>query len=309
MKGFLITAVVVLCLAVGGTVYYAFMVMGERDELQAELTATQATLAATQQELVETKATLADTEATLTETEATLTATEEELAATTASFEAELASVQAELADTQEELSDIRMELASTRTALTTAESRNDRIQDDLDDTEEQLALAVETLNGLGITLFPSELCFDVKLADNPDAVNPTWAELKEFLLQDSTENHEYTAHVYDCSQFSRDLHNRAEAAGYRTAEVQVQFKGEIAGHALNAFLTSDYGLVYVDCTEAPDRIARVVLNKTYRSTASATFPPTKFRNNAWWDTLAMYYYIEASNGSQAVVSNIYIYW
>ncbi len=56
------------------------------------------------------------------------------------------------------------------------------------------------------------------------------------FLAQDRTETQRYIREEYDCSQFSRDLHNNAEAAGIRCAEVHVLFGNNEEGHALNAF-------------------------------------------------------------------------
>ena len=129
------------------------------------------------------------------------------------------------------------------------------------------------------------------------------------FLSQDHTEKHTYIIDVYDCSQFSRDVHNNAEAAGIRAAVVHVDFKNERIGHALNAFLTSDYGLVYVDCTEAPDRIARVKAGKEYRSVELYRITGTNIRNDYWWDTLSSYYVLDSSIWSYNVTSSIVIYW
>ncbi len=130
------------------------------------------------------------------------------------------------------------------------------------------------------------------------------------FLSQDRTETHSYTAGVYDCSQFSRDVHNNAETRGIRAAEVQVWFRNESTGHALNAFLTTDYGLVYVDCTEAPDTIARVKTGKEYRTVEVYGVTGANIRNDYWWDALGSYYYIPSSRTvGQQVTSNIKIYW
>ena len=100
---------------------------------------------------------------------------------------------------------------------------------------------------------------------------------------------------MYDCSQFSRDVYNNAEAAGIRAAVVHVESRNEVTGHASNAFLTTDYGLVYVDCTEAPDRIARVTAGKEYRSVEINRVTGTNARNDYWWDSLSRYYYIPSS--------------
>ncbi len=146
-------------------------------------------------------------------------------------------------------------------------------------------------------------------MIDNPKATNPTWAQLKAFLSQDQTEQHTYIKGVYDCSQFSRDVHDNAEARGIRAAEVQVGFMFESMGHALNAFLTTDYGLVYVDCTGAPDRIARIKTGKEYRAVEIDKVTGTNIRNDYWWDAVSSYYYIPSNTGGYSVTSSIEIYW
>ena len=127
-------------------------------------------------------------------------------------------------------------------------------------------------------------------------------------------EKHTYIEHVYDCSQFSRDVHNNAEAVGIRAAVVHVKFRNQWVNHALNAFLTTDYGLVYVDCTARPDTIARVKAEKEYRAVELYRITRTNIRNDYWWDTLSLYYYIPSNLPfltwpSEAVTSSIKIYW
>jgi hypothetical protein len=89
-------------------------------------------------------------------------------------------------------------------------------------------------------------------LIDNPDAVDPTYAELVAFIRQDTTDTNDYLVHPrigYVCADFAEDVHNNAEAAGIRAASVSVDFEGSEEGHALNAFDTIDRGRVYIDCT------------------------------------------------------------
>ena len=88
-----------------------------------------------------------------------------------------------------------------------------------------------------------------IKLIDNPDATNPTYAELVAFIGEDDTDANEYITGTYVCADFAEDVHNNAEAAGIRTAWVGIDFEGDDEGHALNAFETTDKGLVYIDCT------------------------------------------------------------
>ena len=84
------------------------------------------------------------------------------------------------------------------------------------------------------------------------------------------------------CADFAEDVHNNAEVQGIKAAWVGIDFVGDDEGHALNAFMTTDKGLVYIDCTgadiserfrqalEAPsasmtwDKIAYVEIGKEY---------------------------------------------
>ena len=86
-------------------------------------------------------------------------------------------------------------------------------------------------------------------LINNPAAKNPTWQQLVEFLLTDPTDDETYQKYSFNCVDFSDMLHNNAEAAGIKSAFVAIFFYDEDIGHTLNAFRTTDKGLVYVDNT------------------------------------------------------------
>ena len=88
-----------------------------------------------------------------------------------------------------------------------------------------------------------------IELAHGEDATDVTWNELVEFLRQDATDESPYIQDLYMCGTFSELLHNSAEAAGIRAAWVSLDISGRDIGHALNAFFTTDRGLVFVDCT------------------------------------------------------------
>ena len=89
-------------------------------------------------------------------------------------------------------------------------------------------------------------------LDNNPAAVNPTFDELIAFIKSDPTDTREYIADgpdAYVCADFAEEVHNNAESAGIRAAWVGVTFENTAEGHAINAFETTDKGLVYIDCT------------------------------------------------------------
>jgi hypothetical protein len=102
-----------------------------------------------------------------------------------------------------------------------------------------------------------------VHLINNENAVDPTWKELKAFLYLDKTDQKPYVENSYECANFAEDIHNNAEARGIRAAFVSIFFIKELEGHALNAFQTTDMGLVYIDCQEY-DFVAFIAEQKEY---------------------------------------------
>ena len=88
-----------------------------------------------------------------------------------------------------------------------------------------------------------------VALVNNEAATNPTWQELESFLIADITDENSYLPGIRVCSEFAAELHNNAEKAGIKAAWVALDFEDNADGHALNAFETTDQGLVFIDCT------------------------------------------------------------
>jgi hypothetical protein len=85
-------------------------------------------------------------------------------------------------------------------------------------------------------------------LINYKNSTDPTWEGLIAFLQKDDTDERLYINGLFVCADFAEMLHNNAEASGIKAAWISVDFIiGE--GHALNAFNTTDNGLVYVDCT------------------------------------------------------------
>jgi hypothetical protein len=68
------------------------------------------------------------------------------------------------------------------------------------------------------------------------------------------------------CGSFAETLHNNAEQEGIRAAWVAIDFEdGET--HALNAFDTTDEGIVFVDCTGGGFELASPSIDKSYSYT------------------------------------------
>jgi len=103
---------------------------------------------------------------------------------------------------------------------------------------------------------------FRVVLENNPAAVDPTWDQVVAFLKADRTDEMEYVDEDFMCGSFAQDVHNNAEKAGIRAAWVGIDLAGEPIGHAVNAFNTTDRGLVYTDSTGQTAREREMALLK-----------------------------------------------
>ena len=74
---------------------------------------------------------------------------------------------------------------------------------------------------------------------------NPTFKELRAFILKDPTNRNDFILNQYECRHFATDVNNNAEANGLRTAFVLLGYdRGQ---HAVVAFETTDRGLVYIE--------------------------------------------------------------
>jgi hypothetical protein len=87
-----------------------------------------------------------------------------------------------------------------------------------------------------------------ITFARNPNAKDPTYDELINFIQNDTTDQHPYVDGQYVCADYAEDVQHNAEAAGYKCGYVVINFI-DGPGHACNAFNTVDDGLVYIDCT------------------------------------------------------------
>jgi len=74
---------------------------------------------------------------------------------------------------------------------------------------------------------------------------NPTFQELKDFILKDPTSRNEFVLNQYECRHFATEVGNNAEAEGLRCAFVLLCF--ERGQHGVVAFDTTDRGLVYIE--------------------------------------------------------------
>lgn len=135
-----------------------------------------------------------------------------------------------------------------------------------------------------------------IRLNNNPAAINVDFETLKAFLLSDETDRGWYIPGIQMCEYFAETLHNNVEQHGIRCGIVIVQFEDGSAPHALNAFETTDRGLVYIDCTgirsspatfeewfcklvypRGQDRVAYIVKGKQYGTVPLADAESTDY--------------------------------
>jgi len=74
---------------------------------------------------------------------------------------------------------------------------------------------------------------------------NSTFAEVRDFILEDKTSQNQFIPYVYECRHFATDVNNNAEAAGIRCAFVLLCYP--VGQHAVVAFETIDRGLIYIE--------------------------------------------------------------
>jgi len=154
----------------------------------------------------------------------------------------ELKDVQSQLTLVQQELDKTSGTLNTTQTALSDAQSQLDLYKDTFGAIVKKGAQLDAIKGNEG----------EVHLIQNANAINPTWKQLENFLSDDGTDSHPYILYgsdSYICTDFAEQLYNNAETKGIRAAFVVVWYENDPIGHAINAFRTTDRGLVYVDDT------------------------------------------------------------
>ena len=103
----------------------------------------------------------------------------------------------------------------------------------------------------------------DVNLVHNKDATNVSYAQVIQFIQQDTTDRIPYSHRKFMCGDYSERVHNNAEASGITCGFVFIDLIGSI-DHAYNVFNTTDRGFVFVDCTRF-DSTVDMIINEVYQ--------------------------------------------
>lgn len=228
------------------------------------------------------------------------------------SVKTNLTSTQAELTSTKQTLDSTQAQLNTTQAELNTTKETLTFIQNELGVIQEKLRLYEET-SGTKIysDVQPQYAKPDfsgVNLINNPNAANTTWQNVRRFLLDDPTDDEIYRVNSFNCTNFAEMVHNNAEAAGIRAAFVTIDFEGGGPGHALNSFVTTDQGLVYVDCTGQGfwegiielDKFAYVVKGRDYGLISMEYYFPGDYKTyiDAVWDWQHYGYQLDKYNSA-----------
>src|SRR5271157_445159 len=88
-----------------------------------------------------------------------------------------------------------------------------------------------------------------ISVTEYRNATPISYDELISFIDNDNTVEAVYDMPNYTCGDFAAHLYDDAEAQGIKSGIVSIGFQGEATGHAINAFPTTDKGIVFVDCT------------------------------------------------------------
>jgi len=106
-------------------------------------------------------------------------------------------------------------------------------------------------------------------------AGDPTFSQMVAFLIQDRTDEIDWVPTKFESDSYAIAVHDNAEKAGIRCALVYVEYKDNTA-RFLNAFNTTDKGLVFIDCSGQSaetktlsqflnfDKVAYIALNQEY---------------------------------------------
>jgi len=100
-----------------------------------------------------------------------------------------------------------------------------------------------------------------IVLVNNPNASNPMLLQLLDFVRSDQTDKIPYSS-AFVCADFAETLYNSAESQGIKAAYIVLRG----VHHTINAFQTTDAGLIFIDCTGESSQVIPQI-NTAYANT------------------------------------------
>ena len=131
---------------------------------------------------------------------------------------------------------------------VTYVENDNSNLNDEINYLDNYLLDIKAVLENKNQSL--SENISELELLKSGDIYNlhdPTYNEVRNFILSDTTDEHEYISGIYDCKNFAKDVNNNAKNLGIRCCFVFLYFYDTDTGHVIVGYNTIDRGMVYVD--------------------------------------------------------------
>jgi hypothetical protein len=114
---------------------------------------------------------------------------------------------------------------------------------------QKQVVVTEEIIREVEVVV-PKEVIKEVEVvvpSEGSDSTikDPTFEELKDFILADLTSSKQFVLGEYECRHFAADVNNNAHAAGLRCAFVMLCYDDH--QHAIVAFNTVDRGMVFIE--------------------------------------------------------------
>ncbi len=194
-------------------------------------------------------------------------------------LKSEIAALEEEYEELKAELDTAKSDLEAAGLKIAELEDENTALQSELDYLKSNLEAAV-----LKIAALEDDLN-DIFNGDQSQLRDPTWAELERFVKTDKTDTLEYILNEFDCEGFTITLRDHAWRRGFRSGYVAIGLGEENNGHVLNAFQTTDEGLIYIDNSEQ-DTIGYIQIGQVYGTIAldgvketyiDCSMPPDQF--------------------------------
>lgn len=165
-----------------------------------------------------------------------------------AAYRSAIVSLKSENDSYQYQISSLQNDKTADKSQILSLEMQLQQLGTQFDQSKQELSL-YKTTYGSEVNARVEPPFQDTHLVSNSRVADPTWEQLRSFLLEDKTDRNPYVPGVYTCGEFARDLYNHAEQAGIKAGWVAIKFKNNSVWHAINAFMTTDKGLVFIDDT------------------------------------------------------------